>query len=473
MAHRHTNYGEPMDARQARYAARAFAEDALRGINRDISQASEEQHSRKMAAAAELEDKLARHANRRIENRGRVDAATARLAVKGINRDITQTREERLEATKARLAAAKLDGRQSKQFVRAFAEDPINRDSTQSSEKHHIPADLRSRLVDESKRRAFEHHYGPQPHWSINDARASTPVKDNKVSAPTNNSLKAVFDLSQNELSSNRAATVVGCPRARAPSPPSNRQNARDSSDVQVFKVPVLSLNDIEMATAHVYAARHGASVPVPAQQMPNGLPSVAHRPVVLRFKGSGKSSQIPVAPSAPKTPSQSTFDKFDGPRVDSDAGYVARSSSKPAAATPITMATPPVNGLEKFQGFSCDLRTPTVAAKPTTITTPTPPEPEDKDYDKLEGLPFGWRKQVPTHSSDDFHVVSGKVPSAGNGSPLHPDTVMDQLDDDSASTLSWDDGGDDTDDEAEWDMGGLSEFKWVGEGSAKVNSTK
>jgi hypothetical protein len=470
-----------MDARQARYAAKAFAEDALMGINRDITQASEEQHNRQMTATAELkaelEAKRARDANRRIENKERLDAAKARLAARGVtlealnsgNRDITQASEEQHNNNRHMAAPADFDTRQARYAVRAFAEDPlkvVNRDI--------IPADLRSRLVDESKRRAFQKHYGPQPHWSINDASASTPVKDKKVSTPTSNSLKTVFNLAQHESSMTQAARAVR--RARAPSPPANRQSAHNNSDIQLFDGRVPSLNDIEIATAHVYAARRGGSVPVPAQQMSNGLPSAINHPVAPRHTGRGKPSQIPhvVTPSAPRTPAQSTFDKFDGPRAGPNSGYVARSSSKSAEATSthITMPTPPANGLDMFRGFPCDLRTPTAAAKPTTIITPTPPAPEDKDYDKLEGLPFGWRKRVPGRSGDDFHVVSGKVPSAANGSPLHPNAVMDQLDDDLASTLGWDDGDDDTDDEAEWDMGGLSEFKW-GEGSAKANSTR
>jgi hypothetical protein len=420
MTHRHTTHGEPMDPRQARYAARAFAEDALRGINRDITQASEEQHNR-----------------------------------------------------------------QAKYHIRAFVEDPLreaNRDITQASEKQHIPANLRSRLVDESKRRAFEQHYGPQPHWSIKDTRASTPVEEKKVSAPTNNPLKAVFNLevAQHQLASKLAAMEAGRSRdERMLSTALNRQSAydssdsSDSSDVQGFVVPVPLSMGMEIAVAREHATQRGGSVPVPAQQMPNGLPSAPDHPFTPLLKTRWKASQTPVAPSAPRTPTQSTFDKFDGPRAASNAGYAVQSSSKSAAATPITMPSPPANGLNKFHGHPCNLQTPTAAAKPTTITTPTPPAPEDKDYDKLEGLPFGWCKQVPGRSSDDFHVVSGKVPSAANGSPLHPDTVMDQLDDDLASTLGWDDGDDDTDDEAEWDMGDLSKFKWVGEGSAKVKSTK
>jgi hypothetical protein len=394
----HTNYGEPMDARQARYAARAFAEDALSGINRDISQASEEQHNRRMAAAAELEAKRARDANRRIENKERLDAAKARLAARAFagealnrgNRDITQASERQYNMQMA--AAADLDTRQAYIMARA--------------------------------------------------ARAAR--------------------------------------RARAPSPPANRQSTHasgNSSDVQLFDGQVPSLNDVEIATAHLYAARRGGSVPVPAQQTSSGRPSAINHPVAPRYMGRGTTSQIThvVAPSAPRTPAQSTFDKFDGPRAGPNSGYITRSSSKSAAATSTStaMPTPQANGLDKFHGHFCDLRTPTVVSKPTTITTPTPPAPEDKDYDKLEGLPFGWRKQVPGRSGDDFHVVSGNVPSAANGSLLHPDAVMDQLDDDLASTLGWDDGDDDTDDEVEWDMGGLSEFKWVGEGSAKANSTK
>jgi hypothetical protein len=70
----------------------------------------------------------------------------------------------------------------------------------------------------------------------------------------------------------------------------------------------------------------------------------------------------------------------------------------------------------------------------------------------------------------DGFDVVDGKGPSAANGRTF-PHLIMDQLDQEFSPTLNglqgWDDDHE-TDDGEEWDMGGLAEWKWVGEKSAK-----
>lgn len=75
----------------------------------------------------------------------------------------------------------------------------------------------------------------------------------------------------------------------------------------------------------------------------------------------------------------------------------------------------------------------------------------------------------------DGFDVVNSKGPSAANGSPLpDPDLKTGQLDVQFSPTLKgfqgWEDDYD-SDDSEEWDLGGLAEWKWVGEKSAKESS--
>lgn len=74
-----------------------------------------------------------------------------------------------------------------------------------------------------------------------------------------------------------------------------------------------------------------------------------------------------------------------------------------------------------------------------------------------------------------DFDVLTSKGPSAANGSPLpDSDLSMNQLDMEFSPTLKgfqgWEDDCD-SDDSEEWDLGGLAEWKWVGEKSAQENS--
>lgn len=76
--------------------------------------------------------------------------------------------------------------------------------------------------------------------------------------------------------------------------------------------------------------------------------------------------------------------------------------------------------------------------------------------------------------ADEDFTLVSRKGPSANNGNRLpDPNVLMDELDEEFKSSLEglkgWDDD-DESDDEEEWDMGGLTEWKWIGEKSAAVS---
>ena len=73
----------------------------------------------------------------------------------------------------------------------------------------------------------------------------------------------------------------------------------------------------------------------------------------------------------------------------------------------------------------------------------------------------------------EGFDVVDGKGPPAANSSALsNVALTMEKLDKEFSPTLNglqgWDDDDDETDDGEEWDMGGLAEWKWVGEKSAK-----
>jgi hypothetical protein len=75
----------------------------------------------------------------------------------------------------------------------------------------------------------------------------------------------------------------------------------------------------------------------------------------------------------------------------------------------------------------------------------------------------------------DGFDVVNSKSPSADNGRPLRdPDLIMHQLNVESSPTMKgfhgWEDDYD-SDDSEEWDLGGLAEWKWVGEKNAKESS--
>lgn len=77
--------------------------------------------------------------------------------------------------------------------------------------------------------------------------------------------------------------------------------------------------------------------------------------------------------------------------------------------------------------------------------------------------------------ADDDFALVSRKCPSANNGSRLpDPNVLMDELDEEFNSSLAglkgWDDD-EESDDGEEWDMGGLTEWKWIGEKSAAAAS--
>jgi hypothetical protein len=75
----------------------------------------------------------------------------------------------------------------------------------------------------------------------------------------------------------------------------------------------------------------------------------------------------------------------------------------------------------------------------------------------------------------DGFDVLTSKGPSAANGRPLpDPDLITNQLDVDFSPTLKgfqgWEDDYD-SDDSEDWDLGGLAEWKWVGEKSAEESS--
>lgn len=109
----------------------------------------------------------------------------------------------------------------------------------------------------------------------------------------------------------------------------------------------------------------------------------------------------------------------------------------------------------------------------PTPIQLKTPATPNAQSPKGL-GVKDEVAKTVEV--DDGFDVVNSKGPSAANGNPLpDPGLIQDQLDVQFSPTIKgfqgWEDDYD-SDDSEEWDLGGLAEWKWVGEKSAKESST-
>lgn len=106
----------------------------------------------------------------------------------------------------------------------------------------------------------------------------------------------------------------------------------------------------------------------------------------------------------------------------------------------------------------------------PAQLKTPATPNAQ-----MTKGLGFKPEVAKTAKFDDGFDIVTSKGPSAANGSPLpDPDLIMDQLDMQFSPTLKgfqgWEDEYD-SDDSEEWDLGGLAEWKWVGEKSAEETS--
>ncbi|GAB7332369.1 hypothetical protein MBLNU13_g04189t1 [Cladosporium sp. NU13] len=106
----------------------------------------------------------------------------------------------------------------------------------------------------------------------------------------------------------------------------------------------------------------------------------------------------------------------------------------------------------------------------PAQLKTPATPNAQ-----MTKGLGFKPEVAKTAKFDDGFDIVTSKGPSAANGSPLpDPDLIMDQLDVQFSPTLKgfqgWEDEYD-SDDSEEWDLGGLAEWKWVGEKSAEETS--
>lgn len=116
--------------------------------------------------------------------------------------------------------------------------------------------------------------------------------------------------------------------------------------------------------------------------------------------------------------------------------------------------------------GFNAGKETST----PVQLKTPATPNVQTT---KSLGVKHEVAKTVEVE--DGFDVVNSKGPSAANGSPLpDPGLIQNQLDVQFSPTLKgfqgWEDDYD-SDDSEEWDLGGLAEWKWVGEKSAKESS--
>jgi len=171
-----------------------------------------------------------------------------------------------------------------------------------------------------------------------------------------------------------------------------------------------------------------------------------------------------------------------------SNIGQAAKSSSaKPAAATAATTTTTPSSPVgKKAEAIAHHDATHKLAqgtdriesdAGKTPSTPASPKKPASNPVQSLKNLSVKPDAAKAIEVDGGFDVVNAIGPSAANGSPLpDPDLIMDQLDEQFSPTLKgsqgWEDDYD-SDDSEEWNLGGLAEWKWVGEKSAKKNAAE
>ena len=182
------------------------------------------------------------------------------------------------------------------------------------------------------------------------------------------------------------------------------------------------------------------------------------------------------------------------------DRGNILKSSSKkPATAAASTITTKPRSVSEKARAIArrypdalSAFDKPTAAAfiehklnentdridfdarkEPSTPAQLKTPATPNTHVTKDRGTKSDVAKTAEV--DDGFDVVNGNGPSAANGSPLPgPDLIMNQLGVNFSPTLNGFQGWEndyDSDDSEEWDLGGLAEWNWVGEKSAKESS--
>lgn len=239
-------------------------------------------------------------------------------------------------------------------------------------------------------------------------------------------------------------------------------------------------------STKPATAAASTTTTTSPSQSVSEKAQAIAHR-----YASAAKSSSKLVQNAAAEKLAQGAN------RIDFDAGQ--RPSTKLTAANKMTGTTPSqsvdvkvqailhrygkaMNALDDTSAAAFiahkleqDTRHSGFNAAKETSTSVQLKTPATPNAQSPKGLGVKHEVAKTVDVDDGFDVVNSKGPSAANGSPLpDPDLFTDQLEEKFSPTLKsfqgWEDDYD-SDDSEEWDLGGLAEWKWVGEKSAKESS--
>ena len=254
---------------------------------------------------------------------------------------------------------------------------------------------------------------------------------------------------------------------------PAQPQPSRVSATLDAFKLPTRPKRDNSMSTTGTDQTKisisNAAKQPVRNNVAVN--PSLADKDK-SEIEAGRRSAGHPVTNTLPSN----------------NIGQAAKSfSAKPAAAIAATTTTtpnPPVG--EKAEANAHHDATHKLAqgtdrieshAGKTPSTPASPKKPASNLVQSTNNLSIEPNAAKTSEVDSGFDIVNATGPSAANGSPLpDPDLIMDQLDEQFTPTLKgfqgWEDDYD-SDDSEEWDLGGLAEWKWVGEKSAKKNAAE
>jgi len=235
----------------------------------------------------------------------------------------------------------------------------------------------------------------------------------------------------------------------------SSTKPATAAASTTTTTTPNQSVSEKAQAIALRYASAAKSSSK-PAQKLAQGTECIDSD------AGKGLSTNLTAAaPKTSTTPSQSVSAK-----VKAILNYYGEAMSALDEASAAAFVAHKLKQDTNRTDFNAGKQTST----PAQLKTPTTPKVQSA---KGLGVKLGVVKTA--EIDDGFDVLNSKGPSAANGSPLpDPDLIKDQLDVQFSPTLKcfqgWEDDYD-SDDSEEWDLGGLAEWKWVGEKSAQKSS--
>lgn len=486
MAHRLRNHQDLMDARKARDAARAVAQEALKELERDTAKSQEEILARRMAA---------------VDLKERHSAAEIKKGFAIAQRAVAAGRASRASAAAKARKASTDNGDEDKNVATRpakFITETIDLDDTtkgaRKSPAHgwesYIPT-TRAQSVDgvTAPRRQFVPVAASEQMKKDLESLVERDVMpwNDVVLAPApvpaaKKSKKVTFEfetVQPQKIRRTKPTHVYVAPDAQRP--PNHITFAGSHRSETGFEpVPLYTATfDRSLGKDNVNSVRNAiAPFKMPAATTTVDM-STAPGPVISKkdedMLMASRKLVVPASSTATTTSTANTEKQADGVSTRKNVihsqlfgpfdittlldNYPGNSAAKTGKKVISSEASKPVGIAKIVTDLSLDTGKEVVS--PKVIDT--------SDIAKLD-------TDFPSKHDQDFHVVSGKIPSATNGARFaDADMVMDQLGEDFSPTLNgtkgWDDDGDEIDDSLEWDMGGLAEWQWVGETSAKASS--